>query len=153
MPLPSLADEILTVLFRRVARLNAAFLRSLVNPTHAAPFGVRLIREEGPMLFYKVNLPPPVDADVVTRELSVFVNGVTDPTMVVEVTDATELSFNQGDNVSLVLTDVDDAGNRSAPSAALSFVATDSLAPQQPGDMTVELVREDSDTVPPEPTP
>jgi hypothetical protein len=76
--------------------------------------------ERAPMsdvLTYVVSAGPVVDHDVVTRLLTLVVNGEDRGTTSLPAT-ATELSFfsvPQDANVVLTLVDVDDAGNRSAP--------------------------------------
>ena len=97
------------------------------------------------ILTYRVSVGPVVDGDVVTRELSVYVNGA-DTAREVRAYEptATELGdvlVEQGAAVVLKVVDVDDAGNRSEP-AVLEFVATDTLPPAQPGSFGVTLVAE-----------
>lgn len=97
------------------------------------------------ILTYRVSVGPVVDADVVTRELSVYVNGADvarevrayEPT----ATDLGDVVVEQGSSVELRVVDVDDAGNRSEP-AVLTFVAEDTLPPAQPGSLGVTLVSE-----------
>ncbi len=97
------------------------------------------------ILTYRVSVGPVVDADVVTRELSVYVNGADvarevrayEPT----VTELGDVLVEQGSSVELRVVDIDDAGNRSEP-AVLAFVAEDTLPPAQPGSLGVTLVAE-----------
>lgn len=97
------------------------------------------------VLTYRVSVAPVVDGDVVTRELSVYVNGADtareirsyEPAAV----DLGDVLVEQGTAVVLKVVDVDDAGNRSEP-AVLEFVATDTLPPAQPGSLGVTLVAE-----------
>jgi len=97
------------------------------------------------ILTYRVLVGPVVDADVVTRELSVYVDG-SDVAREVRAYEpsATELGdvlVAQGSSVELRVVDIDDAGNRSEP-AVLAFVAEDTLPPAQPGTLGVTLVSE-----------
>lgn len=114
----------------------------------AAPvlLGVVQLRSDESMadvLSYTVTAALPVDADVVSRLLTITVNGEDMGTVDVPV-DATELSVfsaPQDADVTLTLVDVDDAGNKSEP-AVYSFVATDTIAPAQPGGLGVTLTGE-----------
>ena len=95
------------------------------------------------MLYYAVSAAPPVDKDVVSRTLTVTVNGelVETRTLTADATDLGEVGVKEGDLVVLVLTDTDDADNVSAPSE-ISFTAADTLPPGAP-DFGVTLVREE----------
>lgn len=97
------------------------------------------------LLTYRVSVGPVVDADVVTRELSVYVNG-SDVAREVRAYEPTTIELGdvvveQGSSVELRVVDIDDAGNRSEP-AVLTFVAEDTLPPAQPGALGVTLVSE-----------
>ena len=93
-------------------------------------------------LTYRVEAAPAVDADVVTRELTVTVDG--NPFLTFEVPGATTVfdTFDvpQGANILVGLVDIDDAGNRSEP-AVSEFVAADTLPPSQPA-FTINVVAE-----------
>jgi hypothetical protein len=95
-------------------------------------------------LVYEVVAAPPVDGDVVSRRLTVTVNG--SPREPVDHAAGTtvfpELSVEQDDVVVLALSDVDDAGNVSEP-AVYEFVAVDTIPPAKPGEFGVRLVREE----------
>lgn len=94
------------------------------------------------MLYYAVSAAPPVDKDVVSRRLTVTVNGEAKTTdYTADATDLGEVGAKEGDLVVLVLVDVDDAGNVSAP-AEISFTAADTLPPAAP-EFGVTLVREE----------
>lgn len=97
------------------------------------------------MLVYSVAAGPPVDADVVARELTVLVNGtqVSQTTLTGSATDLGEVRAGQGDAVVLLLVDIDDAGNRS-DAARVEFTANDTLPPARPGEFGVTLVREEA---------
>jgi hypothetical protein len=97
------------------------------------------------LLTYTVTAGPTTDHDVVTRTVTVAING--------EAPDRREypadtLTFSplivrEGDNVVMTLVDTDNAGNPSAP-AVVEFVAADTLPPSQPGGFGVTLVHESS---------
>lgn len=106
---------------------------------------ISLQESESMALVYSVTAGAPVDADVVSRELSVLVNGeaVGEPkSFSGSTTDLGEVAVEQGAVVGLVLVDIDDAGNRSQP-AVVEFQATDTIAPAQPGEFGVRLLREE----------
>lgn len=94
-------------------------------------------------LKYKITLPAPGANDVVSRKLSTSINGG-EATVTELPGDAleTEALYADDDNVSLTLVDVDDAGNESAPSPTLEFVAKDTIAPNAPGELGATLIEE-----------
>jgi len=102
------------------------------------------------MLVYEVNVAPSVDSDVVTRRLKIVVDGQDGGT--IDTPGNTVrfggLKFNDGANVEMFLTDIDDAGNESPP-AVHRFVAKDTIAPGIPGGFGVTLVEELVNTVAP----
>jgi hypothetical protein len=102
----------------------------------------RLIRGND-MLVYAVSAAPPVDKDVVSRHLTVTVNGEARPKVDFgpAATDLGEFSAEEGDLVVVVLVDTDDAGNASLP-GEVSFTAADTLPPATPV-ISVTLVREE----------
>ena len=113
----------------------------------SVPQGLRVVLLKGEtmanVLTYRVSVNAPVDGDVVSRELTVTVNGV-ESTVVTTVGTATDLGsveVPQDALVVLSLVDVDDAGNKSPP-ATVEFTAVDTLAPSQPGGFNVTLVSE-----------
>lgn len=97
------------------------------------------------ILTYSIVVDAPVDADVVSRELVVTVDGVAQDPIVFggTTTDLGTVDVPEGANVVLALTDIDDAGNVSDP-AVVDFVAADTLRPGQPGAFTVSLIAEKS---------
>ena len=94
-------------------------------------------------LVYAVTVAPPTDADVVSRTLTVTVNGeARQPvSFTASATDLGEHAFTQGDDVVMTLVDIDDADNTSEP-AVVSFRAADTLPPSRP-EFSVSLVREE----------
>jgi hypothetical protein len=117
------------------------------------------IRKENNMaLVYGLSCEAPVDSDVVNRRLVVNVNGndVAKNTYSSDVVDFGEFTFSQGDDVVMILVDIDDAGNESDP-ATVQFQAVDTIPPRVPGGFSVSLLREVEDTTPapttPEPEP
>ena len=111
-------------------------------------FSKMLVRTESKgnimALVYAVEAGPVTVSDVVSRKLSVTVNGteVSSKEYSKDTTAFGELGFGDNDKVVLSLVDVDDAGNASQP-AVLEFVASDTLPPPQPGEFGVRLVREE----------
>lgn len=103
------------------------------------------------ILTYNVSVGPVVDADVVSRELSVFIDGSETArevrTYPADATGLGPVTAPQDAVVVLKLVDIDDAGNRSEP-AVLEFTATDTIAPAAPGDLGVTLVNETNDSEP-----
>lgn len=98
---------------------------------------------EDHMLTFRLLLPQPGAADVVSRELTVSVGGG-DPQVVSLGGDelaSAEMSGDDGAAVVGSLVDVDDAGNRS-PAREFSFVLADTIAPPQPGEVGVEVTGE-----------
>lgn len=101
------------------------------------------------VLTYVVTAASPVDGDVVSRVLTVSVNGVEQgsSTFAGTAVDLGAVTVPQDADVKLTLVDVDDAGNVSLP-AEYYFVAVDAVAPAIPGSFGVTLV---SETTVPEP--
>ena len=99
------------------------------------------------ILTYSISVAAPVDADVVSRELFVTVDGVSKDKVEFSgsATDLGTVDVPEGASVQLSLVDVDDAGNESVP-ASVDFVAADTLAPGQPGAFNVSLVAERSES-------
>lgn len=117
--------------------------RGFVN----VPGGLRVVLLRGEImanvLTYRVSVNAPVDGDVVSRELTVIVNGVASIVVLAagNATDLGSVDVPQDSRVVLSLVDVDDAGNKSEP-ATVEFTALDTLAPAQPGGFNVTLVSE-----------
>lgn len=119
--------------------------RQTIRPVYIKSKFINKIKKGTQMaLVYEVSCASPVSGDVVSRILTVSVNGAE---VAVNNYDATatnlgELSFSQGDNVALALVDVDDAGNKSS-AAVVEFVAQDTIPPESPAGFGVKLVREE----------
>lgn len=95
-------------------------------------------------LQYVVNVnPEPPGADVVSRNLSVFVNGSLQQVVSCGPMDSAfpPVSVPQGANIRFEVTNVDDGGN-SSPPATLDFTATDTIPPPQPTGVSFNLVSE-----------
>lgn len=97
------------------------------------------------ILTYTVTAGPATDSDVVSRTVTVSINGEAPD---IQKYPANTLTFSplvvsEGDNVVMTLVDTDNAGNPSAP-AVVEFVAADTLPPSQPGGFGVTLVHESS---------
>ena len=95
------------------------------------------------VLTYRVSAAAPVDADVVSRVVTLKINGEEKGSRTFEgpVTDLGTVTAPQNAEVELSLVDVDDAGNVSEP-ATYSFTAVDTLPPAAPGAFNVTLVSE-----------
>jgi len=132
-------------LIAEMRRLSAS-IRSLAMSNRQPLLFVFLLKQEANMaLIYTVTAGKPGAADVVSRELSVVVNGtaLSEPVSFGgDATDLGEVKVEQGAEVTMSLVDIDDAGNRSQP-AVVTFVATDTIAPPEPGQFGVTLAREE----------
>lgn len=88
---------------------------------------------------YTIALPPPGAADVTIREMSKQI--ASDPLVKIELPGAsTQFVFEVADStpVSLILVDIDEAGNRSDPSQPFTFMSdADDIPPPQPGSMSI----------------
>lgn len=96
------------------------------------------------MLRFKLVLPAPGAADVVSRKLDVAI-GTADAVSVElagDVLESAEYSGEDNSPVSGWLIDVDDAGNQSEP-REFSFVLVDTLPPPQPGEIGLLVTGED----------
>ena len=132
-------------------------VQATLKPVSKPEFKLRQIgRNTMPdVLTYSVTVGPVVDKDVVTRRLTVNVDGTDTGTTDFPgtATDLGLVSAVQNSKVVLTLVDIDDAGNKSEP-ATVSFTAEDTLPPAQPGKLGVTLVSESSTAdVPPVVTP
>lgn len=95
------------------------------------------------MLVYTATLPTVETADVVSQELTIDIDGVSNTeSYAKDATTSNEFSAADNANVTLSLVYVDDAGNRSEARVQM-FVATDTIAPAQPGEVGVNLIREE----------
>lgn len=95
------------------------------------------------LLTYQVTVGAPVDQDVVARQLTITVDGVSEGTRSFEgsATELGTIEVAQNSQVVVTLVDVDDAGNYSEPTV-IDFVASDTLRPAAPGLFSVSLVSE-----------
>lgn len=95
------------------------------------------------LLTYQVTVGAPVDHDVVSRQLTIVVDGVSEGTKFFDgfATDLGVVEVPQDAQVVLSVMDVDDAGNYSEP-ATIEFVASDTLRPSAPSAVNVVLVSE-----------
>jgi hypothetical protein len=121
-------------------RWVAANVSPYIPPKRPGSYSARLVREESNMLVYGLQLPADTASDIVSRELTVSVEG-SDP-VVVEATETTEFSAPDNALVNLSLVFVDDAGNRSE-ATTFEFTALDTIAPPAPGEFGVALLREE----------
>jgi hypothetical protein len=103
-----------------------------------------LSQGENKMLNFKLVLPPPSAADVVSVELKTRIGEADEvinqyPPSQAEVDG---FSGQDGDVVLVSLVDIDDAGNRS-PAREQSFSLTDTIAPPQPGEIGMVVTGEE----------
>lgn len=119
-------------------------IRKVVGQRAPGLVFIKVLREEEEMLFFTLALPPAGASDVVKRTLVVKVGGGDEQTISLSGTDVVteELSGNDNDAVVGTLVDTDDAGNDS-PAREFSFVLTDTIAPPQPGELGITVVREE----------
>lgn len=108
------------------------------------PTAIILTHEDHMGLNYKVTLAPPVDADVVSHELLVGIDGVALDPIPVALGEVGRFRVpTQGSSVSVQQVNIDDAGLKGPASQPLVFVATDTIPPAEAGMPTVELESED----------
>lgn len=121
-------------------------IRCIQGPPMPGPLKYQLVQEDSGMKvqIYDVTLPTPGAADVVGREFSVKVG---EGEAVITPLDGTAtlvsgIKAERDAIVTLTLVDIDDAGNRSE-ARVLTFTSADTIAPPQPGEMSVSLVGEE----------
>lgn len=101
-----------------------------------------LYNEIDGMLDFQLILPAPSAHDVIERRLSVQIGTLPPLTPVLMVDEeAPVYAGTEGDVISGTLVDVDDAGNQSPP-RDFEFTLQDTIAPGQPGEMGIEVIRE-----------
>lgn len=90
------------------------------------------------MLRYTINMPPaPAISDLGSREVTIKLDSATSVKTLMPTDTTFQFDCDRDVNVTLTLVDIDTSGNRSAPSPALNFVATDTVPPPIPGLMSV----------------
>lgn len=97
-------------------------------------------------LIYTIRVPKTSSKDVVTRFLSIHVNGVLRhrknyPSL---TENFGEFAFKNEDEVVVSITDIDDANNQSFP-LTVTFIAKDTIVPDTPSNIDISLIREDFD--------
>lgn len=137
--------KILKVLTAILVELQA--IRKIVGRRAPGLVFLKTVREENGMLVFKLNLPPAADSDVKTggKRTVVVAIGSNEPQTIELAGDAIEtgeLSGSDNDPVVGTLVDTDDAGNPS-PAREFSFILTDTIAPSQPGEVSISVVREE----------
>lgn len=107
------------------------------------------------MLKFVIVLPEKTaeEFDVVSRQVTIAINGVVAATLTAAATDTEVGPFAGRDNdqIDVSVVNVDDAGNVSAVASTLSTVLTDTFAPPAPGALAVLCVGEEPDPLPEEP--
>lgn len=141
---------VVVVLLAVLVRALDAVYNRLPEPI-PAPVGLFVNQIEGnsmaDMLTYEIVVAAPAVSDVVSREVTVVVDGQYSepvshaPTAV----NLGQITVPQDAEVIVSVTDVDDAGNRSEP-ATLVFTAIDTVPPPVPGGVSVVLVGENVHT-------
>jgi hypothetical protein len=115
---------------------------AVLAPPQPGPLAILLVREVS-MLRYTIDMPPaPAISDLGKREITVDLNGVDTVTAYAPDTVNFTVDTNAGDVVSITLVDIDKSDNRSQPSPALTFTATDTVPPPVPGGLSVESVEQ-----------
>src|SRR5262245_16698286 len=117
-------------------------IRHVLVPARPGPLSVTNV-ETIEMLRYTIQMPPaPAIGDLNVREIVVSLNTAQEVRPLPPTQASFQFDTEPGVAVSIVLTDIDTAGNRSAPSAPLAFTATDSVPPPQPGGLSVGSVEQ-----------
>lgn len=121
-------------------RVNDLLLKSSPGPVLIIITGEDTMAD---LITFNVVLPPIGAPDVVVREIVVSIDNqaILVQNLAADVTIIRDLSGPQGSEVSVVLTDVDDAGNRSAQASA-SVILVDNFGPPTPDQLGFELTGE-----------
>ena len=94
------------------------------------------------MLRYTINMPPaPAISDLDSREVTIKLDAASTVKTLAPTDTSFQFDTDRGVNVTLSLVDIDTSGNRSQP-AVLTFVATDTIPPPVPGQMSVGNVEQ-----------
>lgn len=135
-------SKILGVGLKILAELQA--IKKILRIRKPGLVFLKVVREEDEMLFFTLALPEPGAADVVSRQVIVTVGTGEPQTLNLSGSDLVtpELSGADNDTVIGTLVDTDDAGNAS-PAREFNFVLTDTIAPAQPGDVGINVLREE----------
>ncbi len=128
-----------------LAELRA--IRKIVGLRAPGLVFLKVVREEDEMLVFNLTLPPAADKDVLNggKRTVVVTIGTGEPQTIELAGDAVateELSGADNDPVVGTLVDTDDAGNDS-PAREFSFVLVDTIAPPQPGEIGLNVFREE----------
>lgn len=134
----------LLVVIKSVAALVRA--KSVVIPSPQSLSVRQIERDDEAMadiMTYEITVGAPVTNDVVSRELTVVVDGVYRDPVVFPAYEVNlgRVSVPQDSSVVVSVVDIDDSGNRSEP-ATLSFQALDVVPPAAPGGLNVTVVSE-----------
>lgn len=133
-----------------VSLILAYYFAPEQNKVHT-PRGLRVVEvrsnDMADSITYRVSAGAPVSGDVVSRLVTVVVDEVTQGTTAYSgsAVDFGNITVPQDASVTVLLVDVDDAGNKSEP-ASVSFVAADTIPPAQPGFLGVTVVGETHET-------
>ena len=121
-------------------RVNDLLLKSSPGPVLIIITGEDTMAD---LITFNVVLPPVGAPDVVVREIVISIDNqaILVQNLAADVTIIRDLSGPQGSQVSVVLTDVDDAGNRSGQANA-SITLVDNFGPPTPDQLGFELTGE-----------
>ena len=136
-----------------VVQLHAKHIRAIeealeqLATTVPAPGKVilRVVAEVNNMLKFELDLPPISAPDVIKRSLAVTIGSGTTIDLSPDPAAATisdeRFVGQDNDQVTIVLTDTDDAGNVS-PASTTTIILTDTIAPPEPGAVGLRVVAE-----------
>lgn len=140
--------ELLTlVVLGKSILIELKAIRKIVGRRAPGLVFLKTVREENGMLFFNLTLPPATDKDVLEggkRTVVVTVGSGSAQTFELAgtATATEELSGSDNDPVVGTLVDTDDAGN-AGPAREFSFVLVDTIAPAQPGEVGLNILREE----------
>lgn len=139
-----LKELVALVVLGKAILVELQAIRKIVGRRAPGLVFLKAVREENGMLVFNLALPPVGAPDVVTRKVVVTVGSGDPQTFDLSASDLVtpELSGSDNDPVVGTLVDTDDAGNAS-PAREFSFVLTDTIAPAQPGEVGINVLREE----------
>lgn len=142
-----LSELVALVAVGKLLLVELRAIRKLLGRRAPGLVFLKVVREEDGMLIFSLSLPEAADKDVREggrRKLVVKVGEADSQSfdMPGDTTVTSELSGKDNDAVVGTLVDVDDAGNES-PAREFSLVLTDTIAPAQPGEVGITVIREE----------
>lgn len=115
-------------------------IRHVRNIKKPGPITITAIGEE--MNQIRMNVNSAADPDVVTREVTVSVEGAEPLVLTYPISEPASFVVGQDVAFTLSVVDIDDGDNRS-PATTGSFVAKDTFAPGAPGELSVTAIGEE----------